>query len=316
MPPVVKVNLKLLQMFLLVAENASFRAAALTANRSQSAVSNQIKQLELQLGVALFHRTTRSVSLTGEGELLLGCVQRALQEVSAGLRKIEESVDLRSGHVSLGCSPTIAGTKLPYVLTIFGNDYPNVTLFVRELTSEDLYSSIRKRGVDFGIGPPCADPDLNCETILEEELYALVPQRLFATDGHSIDFEMLTSMPLLLLNPATALRAQVEDRAQQNGVSISTNYQFTQTQSLIAAATAGLGAAILPQIALPPDIAENLKALRIVNPVMTRKISLITLRGHALSPAAQRLADMVPLMMNPANIRPLRKRRRAQVAEI
>lgn len=298
MRPVVKVNLKLMQMFLLVAENTSFRAAALAANRSQSAVSNQIKQLEEQLGVALFHRTTRSVSLTDEGELLLGCVQRALQEVSEGLRKIEESVDLRRGHVSLGCSPTIAGTKLPSVLTVFSDKYPDITLFVRESTSEELYANIREREVDFGIGPICDEPDLECTTVLEEDLYALVPKRLFEASGSSIKFADLIAMPLLLLNPATALRTLVEEKALEIHTPLSTNYQFSQTQTLIAAANEGLGAAILPKIAVPESIPARLQALHIVEPTMSRQIALITLRGYALSPAAQRLADLVPHMMD------------------
>ena len=313
MRPIMNVNLKLLQVFLLVAEHCSFRSAAIQANRSQSAMSTQIKQLEGQLGVALFHRTTRSVRLTDEGEQLLDCVRRALHEVEAGLRKISESVDLRRGHVSLGCSPTIAGTRLPFVLVAFGRDHPAVKLFVRELTSSDLYENIRKREVDFGIGPVCDDPDLTCHTILEEELYALVPRRLFQTLQSSITLKELVRMPVLLLNPATALRALIEQTVADQGLQLSTNYQFTQTQSLITAAAAGLGTAILPQIAVPPDPHPDLQVLRIIEPVMTRRIAIITLRGHALSPAAARLADLVTQMMDPDGAKRPR-RRRSQVA--
>ena len=75
------VNLKLMHIFLLVAEHNSFCRAAEVSNRSQSAVSMQIRQLELQLGVSLFHRTTRRVQLTREGELLLVCARRAVTEL-------------------------------------------------------------------------------------------------------------------------------------------------------------------------------------------------------------------------------------------
>lgn len=297
MRPIMNVNLKLLQVFLLVAEHSSFRSAAAAANRSQSAVSAQVKHLEEQLGVALFHRTTRSVRLTSEGEQLLDCVRRALHEVDAGLRKIAESVDLRRGHVSLGCSPTIAGARLPYVLTEFSRDYPDVTLFVRELTSSDLYQSIRQREVDFGVGPVCDDPDLTCQVILEEDLFALVPRTLFHAVNSSIELHELVRMPVLLLNPATALRELIEQTVAARGLSLSTNYQFTQTQTLITAAAAGLGTAILPKIAVPEAPHPELEVLRIVEPVMTRKIAVITLRGHALSPAAGRLAKLTAQMM-------------------
>jgi DNA-binding transcriptional LysR family regulator len=298
MKPIMNVNLKLLQVFVLVAEHASFRAAASDANRSQSSISTQIKQLEGQLGVALFHRTTRSVRLTGEGEQLLDSVRRALVEVETGLRKIAESVDLRRGQVSFACSPTIASTRLPLVLAAFSHDYPDVRLFVRELTASDLCECIKRREVDFGIGPTRDDAELSCRPILTEELYALVPRRLHETLRPSIRLAELVKMPLLLLNPATALRVQIEEAIRARGLQISANYQFTQTQTIIAAASAGLGAAILPKIALPAQPEPELQMLRIIEPTMTREIAIITLRGQTLTPAAARLASLVPRLLD------------------
>ena len=312
MQPIMNVNLKLLQIFLLVAEHSSFRSAAAEASRSQSSVSTQIKQLEGQLGVALFHRTTRSVRLTSEGEQLLDCVRRALHEVSDGLRKISEAVDLRSGHVSLACSPTVACTRLPLVLAAFGEDHPNIKLFVRELTASDLDESIRKREVDFGIGPVSGDVNLISRPILKEELYALVPRRLFQTLRPSITLAELATMPVLLLNPATALRALIERTVVEQGLVLATNYQFTQTQTLITAAIAGLGTAILPKIAVPLEAHPDVQVLRITDPVMTRELAIVTLRGRVLSPAAARLAQLVTtLIAAPNAARPPRRRPRA-----
>src|SRR3954447_10424998 len=92
------VNLKLMHTFLLVAEHSSFCRAAEVSNRSQSAVSMQIRQLELQLGVSLFHRTTRRVQLTREGELLLVCARKAVYELQTGLRQIKDAVDVQRGR--------------------------------------------------------------------------------------------------------------------------------------------------------------------------------------------------------------------------
>ena len=312
MQPIMNVNLKLLQIFLLVAEHSSFRSAAAGANRSQSSVSTQIKQLEGQLGVALFHRTTRSVRLTAEGEQLLDCVRRALHEVADGLRKIAEAVDLRNGHVALACSPTVACTRLPIVLAAFGEDHPNIKLFVRELTASDLYESVQKREVDFGIGPVSEDANLASRVILKEELYALVPRRLYQTLRPSITLAELASMPVLLLNPATALRGLIEKTVAEQGLGLATNYQFTQTQTLITAAVAGLGTAILPKIAVPLDPHPDVQVLRITDPVMTRVLAIVTLRGHVLSPAAARLAELVATLIGATS--PVRAARRRLAA--
>ena len=130
-----QVNLKLLHMFVAVAENRSFRQASEQLNRSQSAVSMQIKLLEEQVGVALFHRTTRRVELTAEGQRLLTHARRALDEWDTGLREIREVVDMQRGTLALACMPTIAATILPQVLHAFQTRYPGIKINLREPVS-------------------------------------------------------------------------------------------------------------------------------------------------------------------------------------
>lgn len=295
--PLAHVNLKLLQTFLLVAEASSFRVAAEKSFRSPSAVSAQIRQLEEQLGVALFHRTTRNVRLTDEGEQLLECAQRALMEVEAGLRKLQEAADMRRGRVALSCSPTIAETRLARVLAAFEKDYPGIEVSVRELTSAALFDSVRKREVDFGIGPSIETQEFHFEPVMEDPLFALVPKRFITTAKRSISLATLTNMPLLVLNPATALRNMLEAAMQERHLSFNTRYEFTQAQTLISMATAGLGAAILPKVALPPRVDASTYVLRIINPVLTRQVSVITVRGQKLSPASLRLVQLLKQLM-------------------
>ncbi len=298
--PLGNVNLKLLQAFLLVGEHSSFRTAAEMSFRSTSAVSAQIRQLEEQLGVPLFHRTTRSVRLTVEGEQLLDCARRALMEVESGLRKIQESADVRRGRVSLSCSPTVAATRLARVLAAFEKEHPGIEVFVRELTSEALFESIRKHEVDFGIGPVIETSEFHFDVLLEDPLYALVPKRFITTSKDTIGFSTLTNMPLLVLNAATALRGVLEETMRERHLTVETRYEFTQAQTLISMASAGLGAAILPRVVLPPVIDDNTYVLRIVNPTMVRQVALITLRGQSLSPASARLAQLMgQLIANP-----------------
>ena len=278
---------------MLVGEYSSFRAAAEMSYRSTSAVSAQIRQLEEQLGVSLFHRTTRNVRLTEEGKQLLDCARRALMEVELGLRKIQESADIRRGRVSLSCSPTIAATRLARVLAVFEKDYPGIEVFVRELPSEALFETIRTREADFGIGPVVRASDFQFDTVLEDPLYALVPKRFITTSKDTIALATLTNMPLLVLNHANALREMLESTMRERHLTMTTRYECTQAQTLISMASAGLGAAILPKVVLPPVIDKRTYALRIVSPAMTREVAIITMRGQSLSPASQRLAQLM-----------------------
>lgn len=113
------INLKLLNSFLLVAEYSSFREAAERANRSLPAISMQIKQLEEQLGVTLFHRTTRRVELTKEGEHLLISVRKALAVIEGGLLELKSASDIAIGQITFACVPTVASTRLPTILSAF-----------------------------------------------------------------------------------------------------------------------------------------------------------------------------------------------------
>lgn len=303
--PLPNVNLKLLSAFMLVAEHQSFRQAADASHRSQSAVTTQIKQLEMQLGVALFHRTTRQVSLTHEGKQLLESARRAMSEVELGLRRIQEAADLKRGRIFLSCSTTVASTRLAHILALFEQDYPGVEVYINELTLSEMLDSVRKETVDFGIGPVVDAPEFDFEEILQEYLYALVPDKFMPKAKGAITLSQLCKMPLLLLNPATALRTSLDKAAQKLGLTLQTKYQFSQAQTLVSMANAGLGVAILPGLVVPEQPAQNTHTLLIdtesentnstqKEPVyLTRKVGLVTLKGRSLSPAAMRLTQIV-----------------------
>lgn len=287
------VNLKLLHTFLLVGEHSSFKIAAERSFRSQSAVSAQIRLLEEQLGVALFHRTTRNVRLTSEGEQLMECASRALMEVNSGLRNIRESADFKRGRVALSCSPTVAETRLARVLSAFEREYPNIEVLVQELTSEALFNSIRKHEVDFGIGPKVETSEFHFDPILEDPLYALVPKHFLKWNQDTIPLATVSSMPLLLLNQATALRGMLESITKERNLSLRTRYQFAQAQTLISMANEGLGVAVLPKVTMPKKVSNSVYALRIVNPEIVRQICIITAKGTSLSPASLRLTQLM-----------------------
>jgi len=311
--PLPNVNLKLLSTFMLVAEHKSFRQAADASHRSQSAVTTQIKQLELQLGVTLFHRTTRQVSLTAEGRQLLESTRRAMSEVELGLRLIQESVDLKHGRIFLSCSTTVASTRLAPILALFEKDYPGVEVYVNELTSRDMFDTVRNESVDFGIGPVVEAPEFDFEEILVENLYALVPRKFMPDATVSVALARLAEMPLLLLNPATALRSTLDDAARAQGLELRMKFQFSQAQTLVSMANAGLGVAILPELVVPEASHPDTHTLLIDSPLLTRKVGLVTLKGRSLSPAAARLTQIVRERIGcPPASAPVRKSRRAR----
>ena len=285
------INFKLLGVFLSVAENASFRKAADQTHRSMPAVSMQIKQLEEQVGVALFQRTTRKVSLTDEGEKLLISARKALAELEIGLLQIQQSIDLQHGRLSFACVPTVASTRLPLILTTFAKMYPGITVHVRELANLELLDCVRRREVDFGIGPvPENTGELDFSPVFVDEYCAMLPKGYQDKGRDGISLRELCTLPLLMLSDASTFRGHLEKVLSANGLEAKSNYEFAHVNTLIAMAEAGLGVALLPRIAIPRK--TPLKVVRVVKPGLSRTISVSTIRGHTLSPSASRLVDL------------------------
>jgi DNA-binding transcriptional LysR family regulator len=288
------VNLKLMHTFLLVAEHSSFCRAAEVSNRSQSAVSMQIRQLELQLGVSLFHRTTRRVQLTREGELLLVCARKAVAELQSGLRQIKEAVDIQRGRLTLACTPTLAATRLPEILATFHKSYPGVTAHVREVSSTEMLDCIRSQDVDFGIGPRSTNAtEFQFQPILLDEIYALIPTNLDVGQRQSISLLELSQMPTLVLTGSSSMQGMLDKAQKAAGITLDIKYEVQQVQTQIAMAIAGLGAAILPRIAIPLKPDPRVRAVPIVDPPLVRELCVMTLRGQFLSPVAARFVEML-----------------------
>jgi DNA-binding transcriptional LysR family regulator len=293
-----KINFKLLGTFLAVAENASFRKAADQTHLSLPAVSMQIKQLEEQLGVALFQRTTRKVDLTQAGEQLMISARKAMAEIDAGLVQIQHAVDVQQGHLSFGCVPTVAGSRLPQILLKFSKKYPGISVRVRELAHQELLEAVRRREVDFGIGPvPEKKGELDFSPIFVDEYFALLPKAFHDGGRAGISLRELAKMPMLTLSNSTLFRNHLDSVLKANDVETELNYEFTHVSTLIAMAEAGLGIAVLPRIAIPRK--TPLKAVRITGPAISRTIAIITIRGHSLSPAAARLVDVCDQLIVP-----------------
>lgn len=222
------VNFKLLHIFIAIADNKSFRQASEKLNRSQSAVSMQIKQLEEQVGVALFHRTTRRVELTAEGVKLLTFARRALGEWENGLREIREAVDIQRGTLSFACIPTIAATILPRALQVFQASYPGISISLRELAAADLRMSV-------DLTELCAYPVLlNSKSTA---LRIMLDRALAVRDLHmDIKFEVAHTHTLIACRRGNGSRHPAENRlaypAQEEPAGIA-NPGLTRTVSIV-----------------------------------------------------------------------------------
>jgi LysR family carnitine catabolism transcriptional activator len=286
----VNINLNLLQAFLEVAEHSSFRRAAESIGRTQSAVSMQIQQLEAQLGMTLFTRTTRQVRLTQEGEQLLLHVRSSMDELMTGLRHASGLAASHRGRVAIACAPSVAGSRLPGVMAEFQTAYPEVTARLRELPLADILDCVRRQEVDFGIGPPpLVLGGLTFRRVLMDPICALFRTGTLKGSG-SVKLETLASQPIVLMG---GLRPMIERAAQAAGLVLSVRYEAQQVLTVLGLVQAGLGVAIVPGIAVPRPLGRGIAMLPIGSPALEREVGIITQHGRKMSPIAVELTRVL-----------------------
>jgi DNA-binding transcriptional LysR family regulator len=139
-------DLELLRSFVAVADCGGFHRAADQLNLTQSTISQQIKRLELETGRPLFRRTTRSVALTDDGEMLLGDARRLLLLEEAARHRL--TAPRLSGTVRLGVVEEVAGGSLPSALSRFATLHPGVKLEVQIGVSAELIEQLNKGRLD------------------------------------------------------------------------------------------------------------------------------------------------------------------------
>lgn len=295
------VNLKLLHTFAQVAQLRSFTRAAEELGRTPSAISMQIAELEDQIGLKLLERTTRSVTPTPDGALLLERVQNSIRSLEDGISEARDAAERRMGRVVFGCAPTLAAGTLAPVLTQFRSRFPKVALQVREVTSNDLLNAVRQREIDFGITPFVqAKSDLVFKRLLREPLVALASRDHFEDLPETLSRDLLSRLPLLVMQgmPVIVLQDERETSAmlteylERSGRSLNIACSVRQAATLVDLATSGLGIGLVPKLAVPAQMPEHVRVLSLSEPEVVRDIGIATLKGEVLSKPALALAGM------------------------
>src|ERR687894_2946185 len=164
-------ELRRLRYFVVVAEELSFNRAAQRLHISQPPLSNQIKQLEEELGVLLFKRTSRGVKMTEAGEVLLEEARRIFVQVDQTVRVVQRVGHGEVGRLTLGFVPSASNEVLPPILRAFRYRFPGVELFLREMRPDRVVQRLHDKQIDVGfLYLPLDDASLNIERVSREPL--------------------------------------------------------------------------------------------------------------------------------------------------
>jgi DNA-binding transcriptional LysR family regulator len=287
-------ELRQLRYLIALAEELNFTRAAASEHIAQPALSQQIRKLEDEVGVALVERTTRHVSLTEAGQLLVVRARRILAELDSAHSELEALRGIDRGHVTIGAIHTMGPIDLSLALTEFHSRYPQVALSVREHTSDECAELLRIDEVDLAflsVTERVESHELGLHQLISEELLVLLPIDHPLAQHDEIRMAELAHEQFISFRQGALLRELLFSAGRDAQFEPRVTLESNESHRIRTFVSRGLGVAILPRSDAVGQGAEVAVA-RLVAPVLRRDITLAWRAGRRHSPAAQAFIEL------------------------
>ena len=282
------------QAFVAIAESGSFSQAADSLHVTQTAITQRLRKLEAFLGVALVERTTRRTALTEIGRRFLPQARRLLNELSDALTEIRETGLSQRGDVSIACVPTVGIQYLPRILRAFSEHRPHDRVKILDHASESVLQAVLRREVEFGIGIAGDDHSELVTVPLTVDPYVLV-----CRDDHPLAkrrrlrWAALRTHTLIFAGEMSGNRGLLDGALNATGVTLNAFYEVQRSSTALGLVAEGLGAAVVPKLAIQKHAYPMVRSIELVEPSVSRTLVLVTRKAAQLSPAARALYDMI-----------------------
>ncbi len=283
-------ELRQLEYFIAVVEEANFTRAAQRVHVAQPAVSAQIGRLERELGQRLLDRSRREVRPTAAGAAVLPYAKAALAAVDDVRLAVDELSRLVRGTVTIG-TVTAHPVDVPGLLAEFHAEYPNVEITLSTANSDELIDTVRGGDLDLAIvsvSPSEQPAGLDIEVVTDEPVDAAVGLADELAGHATVSLAQLAQQPLIALPVGTGIRRQLDQACAAVGVSPRIAFEASTPQALAELAERGLGVAILPRSMARGR--PGLHPLRLT-PELRGRLVLAWRASGPRSPAARVLVD-------------------------
>ncbi|WP_296710141.1 LysR family transcriptional regulator [Rhodoblastus sp.] len=282
------------EAFLSIAERGSFQRAATHLNLSQTALSHRIRKLEADLGVKLFMRTTRQVSLTPAGAELLPKARAMLENLTESYEALRAQGRERQERLSIGCLPTIATYYLPSLLKEFSRRLPDISVRVHDNSANEIAALVEKGEAEFGITVLSASRwDLEMKPLMKERYVLLCPADHPLAAKNFVSWSDFEGAPLVRISPQTANRAIIDEALGSRREFMQWRYEVQHIATAVRLVLERVALTVAPRLAVDVSITPGIAALPIRNPTITRTLGLVSKRGYPFSAAGEIMLDIV-----------------------
>ncbi len=243
-------ELRHLRYFLTLAEELHFGRAAERLHIAQPPLSQQIRQLETELGFELFHRTKRKVELSEAGEVFLVEVQQIFRQLEQAIFLGRQISRGEIGQLVVGFVSSAAYNILPDILQNSRNSIPNINLELHELTTDEQLHWLNLGRIDVGfVRPPVDENTYESKIVFQESLIVALPENHPLANQDKVSLSSLMNEPFILFPRflAPGLYDLIISFCQQAGFSPKVAQEAIQMQTIVSLVAADIGVAIVPE---------------------------------------------------------------------
>jgi LysR family nitrogen assimilation transcriptional regulator len=289
-------ELRQLRYFVAIVDHGSLSRAALVLHVAQPALTQQLRQLEEELGAQLLHRSAQGVLSTDAGKVFYEHAQAILKQVADARAAVVQSTTRPSGSVTLGLPHSISGALALPLLTAARATYPEITLQLTEEISGNLTEQLKSGRLNLAVlfddgqlghfaGTPLVEEDL---------VFICRAGSAFAPPGASVSLHEALASTLILPAHHQGVRPRIEQVARQAGLALGSIIEINSIAILKSALLADIGATLLPVAPLQEEVERGaLAAWPVHSPSIARSVTLCASRNIPLTNAAAAIGKLV-----------------------
>jgi LysR family transcriptional regulator, nitrogen assimilation regulatory protein len=289
-------DLKKLDYFVQVADLRSFTKAAAVLSIAQSALSHQVRQLEMELDQTLLYRNGRGVMPTDAGRRLLAHARGILIQVRRARDELSETKDTMVGHVTLGMPTSIARLLTVPLVKAFRTAFPKGRLGIVEALSIPVVEWLVEGRLDMGlVYNPASQPSIEIRSLHEQELYLISSRPRGANQQpKTVPLRDLPRYPLIIPSRRNANRILIESQLALVGLKPQIELEIDGIASILDLVYEGYGHAVLPLNSLRcHPFGRSFIARPIVRPKLSVRPALVTCAHRPVTPLARETLSLI-----------------------
>jgi DNA-binding transcriptional LysR family regulator len=244
-----------IRYFTVVCEEQSVRSAADRLRIAPSAVGRKVKDLETDLGVVLLTRTPRGIKPTALGALFLDYVTQRHANDSAIISRLLETSRLKRGEIKIALGEAFLGDLVPTAIARFNERYPGIKFSLQVMNTEQIIESVENNRTDIGIAfnPPETHNAISTDQLFSD-IVCFIPAGWQQPSKAAVSLKELEQYPCALLSREFSARHLIDAAEREAGVRLHVTLETNSLCAVKHFVTAGLGVALLPDLAMQPEV--------------------------------------------------------------